>query len=317
MNSITHFNEPAWRGAGKTVKADTALEAIEQAKLDWEVGKQALSRFNDFGNYVAMPEAVALVRRDTDAVLGVVGPDYGLVQNKEAFGFFDRVVEDGGATYVGAGSFGGGKRVWVQAKWDGDVEIVRGDTVQKFLLLSNGHDGHNALRVFITPVRVFCTNTLNSALRGAGRSGVTVEHSGDMTVKLRQAEQTLGVVRRYYDDFTRVSRQTTEIQVNRARLTALLDSVVPLPKDKEPSEKAKAVRTTIVRLFEEGKGNQHVGVRGTGWAFVNAVAEYADFYRASTGKTDEARATNRLDSIWFGSGAQLKARAWDTVLAAA
>lgn len=314
---VTHFNDPAWRGMGKAVTATTIKEVLEQSELDWPVLTQKLLRVSEVGEQTPLGQWLATVRQDTDRPLGVVGVGYRVVQNRQAFEFFDQVVREGDAQYMAAGILDGGQRVWVQAKWDGDADIVPGDTIHKMLLLHTSHDGGSSLRLLLTPVRVVCENTLNMALSGAGRSGIAIRHSGDIDVKFGEARKALELVGKYYDDFVTAGKSLAHVQVSRQRLTALLDKAVPITvrKDGEESGRTKAVREDIVRLFESGRGIDRPGVRGTAWAFVNAVTEHVDYSRGTRGETDEERKNNRLDSIWFGSGAHLKARAWDAALA--
>jgi hypothetical protein len=54
-----------------------------------------------------------------------------------------------------------------------------------------------------------------------------------------------------------------------------------------------------------GKGNQLKSVGGSLWAAYNGVAEYID-HRA-TNQTDD----RRLNSVWFGGGYHVKARAYE------
>ena len=62
-----------------------------------------------------------------------------------------------------------------------------------------------------------------------------------------------------------------------------------------------------------GRGNQLPGVCGTLWAALNAVTEYVDHQRSTTGDSD-LEVSNRLASQWFGSGARMKAKAWEKAL---
>ena len=61
-------------------------------------------------------------------------------------------------------------------------------------------------------------------------------------------------------------------------------------------------------LYESGEGAQFS--RGTLWGFVNAVTEYADFEKVVRGD-DKSK---RLNSIWFGTGADLKQKAFNLAL---
>ena len=63
----------------------------------------------------------------------------------------------------------------------------------------------------------------------------------------------------------------------------------------------------IQPLFEKGRGNDLPGVRGTWWAAYNAVSEYLTHERGRAADT-------RLDSLWFGQGANLNGRALSVAL---
>lgn len=80
------------------------------------------------------------------------------------------------------------------------------------------------------------------------------------------------------------------------------------------STRTKNVRQELHRLFEEGIGHTMPAIRHTTWTALNAVTEYVDHYRSTRGKTSIERASNRLDSAWFGSGARLKERAWELAM---
>lgn len=52
-----------------------------------------------------------------------------------------------------------------------------------------------------------------------------------------------------------------------------------------------------------GMGSELLAASGTAWGLVNAMTEYVDHHRRA--RTQD----NRLDSAWFGQGAQLKQKA--------
>jgi hypothetical protein len=82
------------------------------------------------------------------------------LQNKDAFAWFQPFLDAREAALHTAGSLRQGSRIWVLAKLNRDpLVIAEGDEVEKFLLLSHGHDGSLAVRCGFTPVRVVCANT--------------------------------------------------------------------------------------------------------------------------------------------------------------
>ena len=112
--SFASHSEKAWHGLGQIVdKAMTAEEAIKYANLDYEVAKTDIF-FSGSENSMNPIEGIfATYRMDSNDYLGLVRSRYEIVQNKDAFGFFDTIIHEGEAifetetfkNYVAAGSF--------------------------------------------------------------------------------------------------------------------------------------------------------------------------------------------------------------------
>jgi len=150
----------SWHGLGTVVQSEVkSSEAIKLAQLDYNVVKTPL-----FANDKQLDSHVAIIREDTKDILGITTPKYQIVQNIDAFGFFDTVVGDGQAIYHSAGALGNGERIWILAKLPNDIIINNEDKVEKYLCLTTSHDGKSALQMYFTPVRVVCQNTLNMSM---------------------------------------------------------------------------------------------------------------------------------------------------------
>ena len=70
----------------------------------------------------------------------------------------------------------------------------------------------------------------------------------------------------------------------------------------------------LASLQQTTKPPKPPGIRHSSWAALHAVTEYVDHHRPTRAKNVQDRARLRLASQWFGSGARLKARAWDLAL---
>jgi len=315
VRTMMYYGEKPWHGLG--VELDhpaTAVEAISAAGMDWEVEQRELFiRVPAAGEYGQVDEHFANVRKDTGAVLGVVGAKYEPIQNKEAFEFFDSVVGGKMAIYHTAGVLGAGERVWILAKLPGTLSPVKGDEVDKFLLLANSHNGWSALRMLFTPIRVVCQNTLSIALRGAAGQGIAIRHSGDVMAKAREAQRVLGLANKFYADFSEVAQELARFKLTDSSLESYYNEVLQVKE--KVSTRTRNVREELVRLFEQGKGHDRPGVRGTLWAAFNAVAEYTDHVRVPRAKSEAEKTSNRLESVWFGSGARMKDRAFQEAVA--
>lgn len=300
-----------WHGLGtKLDNPATAADAIAAAGLDYNVELQTVS--TQYG--VAVPQRKAVVRTDTNEVLGVVGNSYQPVQNHECFGFMDAIVADGDVKYHTAGALGIGERIWMLAKLPGEIRIRNSeDVTEQFLLLSNSHDGSSALRVYFTPIRVVCANTLGMAERRSRGNGVSIVHKGNLAAKVREAQEILGLAKRFYGDLSCRIERLASHHPTRTQLEEYFASLYPDSVDVK-NQRAKNVRNELFHLFEHGNGQEIPEVRLSTWAAFNAVTEFVDHHRSTRGKSEAERASRRLQSAWFGSGATLKASAWAAAL---
>lgn len=155
----------------------TAAEALQFAGLDYSVEKRPLFTV-DLANLRFInepdPDAIffgassdipvsnyfATVRTDSDAVLGVVGKDYSVVQNRDAFVFFDSIVGGtDGVLYETAGALGNGERIFITAKLPDYIKVGRNDLIEQFLFLTTSHDGFGSITASFTPIRICCQNS--------------------------------------------------------------------------------------------------------------------------------------------------------------
>jgi len=308
--TMFYVGEKPWHELGTELNAPaTAKEAIEAAHLDYTVIRENIR--TDSG--IDIIEKVATVREDTNQYLNVVGRDYQIIQNVEAFDFFDSIVGEGKAIYHTAGALGKGERVWIMAKLPNDIIVANEDNIEKYLLLTNSHDGRTALRMFFTPVRVVCQNTLVMALGKQSEEGIVIRHTGSIKDKIEQAQEVLGLSKKFYDDlgnqFQRLVRTTLDTNGVKHYFIKVVygtDTIV------RPTPIMENRVHTMNELFVNGKGNNVDGVRGTLWAALNAVTEMVDHYRSHKDTDD-----GKLRNVWFGSGARLKQRAFDVAVSLA
>src|SRR5512147_1083189 len=108
-----YAREAAWHKLGiVTPDAINWEQAMQLAGLDWTVGLRDLyasvngaSEPQVSGTFVKVP-ARGVFRSSDNACLGVVGMQYTLIQNRDAFDFVDTLLEASDAHYEAAGALG-------------------------------------------------------------------------------------------------------------------------------------------------------------------------------------------------------------------
>ena len=266
-----------WHGLGTRLdRPATAKEAIQAAHLDWQVRKLPLCAVDGL-LHLPVKDKYGVARDGSLDVLGVVGRDYTPVQNREAFAFFDPIVGKNAAIYHTAGALGKGERVWILAKLPDSIRVVGDDITDKYVLLTNSHDGKSSLQVRFTPVRVVCQNTLTLALNqtGSDNGGIKLSHHTDIHRRLQEAERMLGIVRHQYDTLAETFREMARVTMNKERLDQYLSQVFPGSAEADEETDAPVVfnrdRAWSEYFFDQGAGNRMAGVEGTLWAAYNGV----------------------------------------------
>jgi len=302
-----------WNSLGVNVgNVMTAEEAVKKGGLDWKVEKKKIYfKSESTANLVAFPSKFANVKTDTGAGLGIVGSSYNIMQNHEAFTFFDNIVAKKEAIYHMIGSLGKGQKIWLLAKLRENIVVTHDDVVEQYLLLSSSHDGINTVSVRFLPIRTVCGNTIIAKLKKFPQV-VNVRHSSKMHGKIKEAQRILEISKEFYSHFKEVVNAMVNKSVTNDNIENLL-SGIGYGKDKEQATRSENIRCTIKNYIEFGRGNTTNKVKGTLWAAYNGIVEYIDYGRLVKNMGD-GKAENRLESVWFGSGAKLKLRAWNTAI---
>jgi phage/plasmid-like protein (TIGR03299 family) len=307
-----YVGEKPWHALGKKLdRPATAKEAIEAARIDYEVHKVPIALAGELSRKI-IDGKYATVRKDTNDVLGIVSEKYNIIQNKDAFTFFDEVVGEGQAIYHTAGALGKGEKIWIMAKLPKEIVIAREDIIEKYLLLVNSHDGTTALTMYFSPVRVVCQNTLTLSFRKMAEK-IGIRHTESYRQKISEARRILGITQKFYQEFEQDVQKMVEYKLTESQASFFFDRILKGHDiRKKESTKYMNEMKTLIRLFYEGQGNQIAEVEKSLWAAVNAVTEYIDHYKPV--KKEESFSENRIRSILLGHGAFFKTKAYEEAL---
>jgi phage/plasmid-like protein (TIGR03299 family) len=237
--------------------------------------------------------------------LGIVGDDYGVVQNEQCAEILDRLVDEArGAHFETAGSLRRGKSMFVTMKLPDTMTIAGTDQLDLYLAANTSHDGTAALRVDATPIRIVCANTQRAAF--ANTKGTYVfRHTSNVNSQISQAREALGLMWTYLDTFQQAADRMLNTTLTNAEFDANVAQLWPIADDASDRTKdhAKQRRAALRYLLRDA--DTQACVRGTRWAGYQAIVEYIDHIQPA--KNELARANRALSA----PAEQLKTKAFD------
>ena len=330
---------PWHHGIGvKVTDCKTAREVIEKAELNWTVSKCKIvakmpfslnsnneinEEEGDFarnGNiYRECESAYATYRTDINVPLGLVKSKYEVVQNIEAFNFFDDAIGEDKAIWQSAGYFGVGSKIYITAKLPPMINMP-GDPIDEYLVFSNSHDGSCSVNILFTPVRVVCTNMLASALN-SNEAYIRYRHTMSVKGNIQSGAEILNACLKHAKHAEEFYKCLQSIKMNDRQVMEYICSLNLTDKEHEALllyDKENGYKKIISRdyltmertgistrkanqlfnMFEyylDGIGQK--SITGTAWGAYNGVT---GFYSNVANLEGE----KRMDSLLYGNSAR-------------
>jgi phage/plasmid-like protein (TIGR03299 family) len=311
-HSFFSTKEKAWHNLGQVIQDyPTSAEAIKHAGLDYEVEKRKLFTSSLQDMRIEVPNFFSTVRTDNDTVLGVVGKDYQIVQNRDAFSFFDSIVGGDGMLYETAGALGNGERIFITAKLPDYIRVGNDDLIEKYLFLTTSHDGSGSITAAFTPIRIVCANTLNAALRNQTNT-VRIRHTSNAKQRLEQAHKVLGISDHLALQLESIFNNWAKVRISDNEVKKLIQSALAPSKEvlKTLQEgRTDDLSTCFINMVDNAyeyamsDPTQLMNTtKGTVFGAYNAITGY--FQNVRSYKDDEAK----LASILMGGTGQLRAQ---------
>lgn len=311
-HSFFSVKEKAWHNLGQVIQDyPTSAEAILHAGLDYEVEKRKLFTPSLSDGTIEVPNYFSTVRTDNDAVLGVVGKDYQIVQNKDAFSFFDAIVGGDGILYETAGALGKGERIFITAKLPNYIRVGKDDLIEKYLFLTTSHDGSGSITAAFTPIRIVCANTLNAALRNQSNT-VRIRHTSNAKHRLEQAHKVMGISDILSVQMQAIFNYWAKIRISDNEVKKLIQSALAPSKevlknlqDGKDDELSSCFTNMVDSAFSYAMSDPTQlmdTTKGTVFGAYNAITGY--FQNIRSYKDDEAK----LSSLLMGGTGQQRAQ---------
>lgn len=310
--AIRHDGQTPWHGYGNRLPDDATLDQWRVAAgLDWAVDERAVyysTRQDERNIPTKIDNRKALVRTDNQECLSIVGHKYRVVQPEKVLEFYRDLIEANGFQMDTAGSLMDGRRIWALASIGESTRIYGQDKVDGYVLLATSYDGTMATTCQFTSVRVVCNNTLEFATAD-GAGAFKASHS--QVFDADEAKGALGLTRESWEQYETNVNTLANVQVDLETALAFFTTVLGKDAIAVNSDGRPVYSPTFGKMFaayERSPGAELRSARHTAWGLVNAVTFYQDHMSKSS------KSGSRLNSAWFGSGANRKQKAFDEAL---
>ncbi|MGE3483505.1 MAG: DUF932 domain-containing protein [Nitrospira sp.] len=318
----------------------TVSQAIKVGGLDWLVELRSIRSDDDdqvsgedFQMSVKVEDGVkdgALVREHK--VLGVVKGRYTVLQNRDAFAFFDRATLEGAAIIKAVGHLDHGRVVWAVAERPDGIELYPGVTVRPKLILLTAHDGSHAVKVMFSANRDD-TGTMLGVKPGRGRNvrtEVRVRHTKSIDDRMLDLHNVLAAESDYFERW-RAALLGTENRpglkqriVTQDEIQKVVSGLFPAQTKKDEDGKsyedvstraANARKLIEERIAEQTKTAQEA-YAAAGQEAPQGVTALDVFLGVSEFVANDRTAKNEGNS-WvvstFGTGSAMRQKAFDLI----
>ena len=301
--------ERAWHGQGVVTEGTLpAREAFEKAKALFNVEKRELTYpvfavsadGKPLGFRHQGTENFAVVRTDTQQLLGLVSRQYEVVQNDALLRMAEFIREEVDMDSVVVLS--DGAKVCFTATLKGaQADVLPGDTIKRRIVGYLGHDGKTGCGAIFTNVRVVCSNTLALAQRSNNK--VSIRHKSGANNAFDKLIQSIDVARETFIEEVDVFKELADTQIERPDFNEFLERVyaksIPTGKNLQDMR----IYPKLQRAYRCGIGVEHG--KHTLWNAVNAVTEV----ETSTKTGTSAQQRRNFAKANFGSGLDMSRQA--------
>ena len=251
------------------------MENLVKSNLNWSVKSEKI--MTESG--LIIPEKICLIREDTNEILGVHGEGYTPFQNSELLELLESVSQKTGLPLHKGGSFGNGKKVYIQLKSDNlIIRNVGGqnDLIEGYVSGINSFDGSTSLSFGTSTKTISCSNTFWGVYKDLESK---VRHTKNMGIKIdlicKRIDNVLHDEKIMFDNIVKMSE--TDISKNlidNVKKTLFdIDKKVNIQDPKEIEKLSTNIKNKLNKF--EYDLNGELNVKGQNlWGLFSGVTKY-------------------------------------------
>lgn len=271
-------------------------EMLDQTGLNWNVRTEQVMTSSG----ILVPDRIALVREDTNTVLGIHTEAYVPYQNDELIELLTRISEQSGLAIHTGGFFKGGEKVWFQLK-SADHKIGN-DTIKSYVSGFNSFDGRTSLAFGNSSITVSCQNTF---WRGYHQVDTKLRHSKTMRPRIDEILRRLDVVLEEEKEGIREIQRMGNITLSPEVREMITRFVFQLKKEERLDDVSTNKRHKLER-FNLAVDNEINGKGPNLWGLFSGITRYT---------THDMKKGDNSESKMFGRTGVIEREAYKKLVA--
>lgn len=242
-------------------------EVLEKTGLNWTVREEEITTKSG----IIIPEHKAIVREDTDGILGIHGKGYTPYQNSQMVELLDKVSHQMGLPIHKGGSFGQGEKVFIQLK-SNDMNLGT-DRIEGFITGINSFDGSTSLGFGPSNITISCMNSFYSAFRNIQSK---VRHTTNMMTRIDEICKGLELIikeeAQMFENIKKLSEKETNNKINNWVAHVLFDIAKEI--DIKNDESLSSFKKNRLVTFHNDLKDQFDSKGGSLWGLFSGVTKY-------------------------------------------
>lgn len=323
------YAAPMFEGVGEIITPGmSAHEAFKAADLDWKA-ITAPCNYTVGETVIPIPNKKAIIRNDTNQLLGVHSLRYTPLQNDALVQILDYLRED--ISLCNIVSMGSGQRIYATAEIGVEAEVREGDKIRRYLHLYNSHDGSSQMGIAFTDVRLRCANQLRRLMSktdmfasSEGTQSIKARHTKSIVEFASKLPERINLERRCFDNATGellrldATKLKSDSEVDQL-LTQIYDAQL---KANRPADSPRRIQDAqqYDPILNHLYGYSGIGINTQSpsmYDLFNAVTQYETHQRGnSSRRSDTENARNRLEKLWMGTTGRTINHAREVLIAA-
>lgn len=263
-----------WSNLGVNIEESTNVEqALNISGLNYEVVKSPIY----LSSKARIEGKFATRIKGTDDVLGIVGKEYTIIQNREAFEFINHLIPSG-LSFEKAGTAANGNLIYIIAKFP-EFDVID-DSVSPYIIFQNSHTGFTSLKASICPLRIVCQNQFKTAFKR--NDSVSLRHTKNIADKLHEAEEVIRLSDNYMNEVRRQAEKLVRIKVNEDQVEKIIAQFMPYDEASATDRVKNSIIDNRSKLIAIYNGTPDIAnYHGTAYGLFQA---YADMVTHNEGK---------------------------------